>query len=264
LNEISIQIQNTNAATEEKDKMVADSASALIDCRPLIWNIVRHLKETMPVLLEKGYEGDPPPMKAAAPDEHEENLNNHLMYIEESILQFRKCLSEEAQQLAKAEPKPPPKVNKKVEPMVKLSDLPEARIPKPGEPDEDSDDEDKTNEPWTRAQLREKAEAMIQRRKRKHHGKLMGEDKRAETFDETAVTGEAARGAPPPREYAASSIASKESKENDSVGGAALSKSPSMFGKQTSSDGVAASEEARCDRPEMMFDWRGKGKEKGR
>merc|ERR1719230_601185 len=103
------------------------------------------------------------------------------------------------------------------------NELPSAHIT--GDDSDDDPDTGLGDRPWTRVELRDRAQAMIQRRKRKQHGKLMGEDKRAEAVDE-APAAESARGGPPPaREYAASSITSnsKESKEAES-GGTSLSK----------------------------------------
>lgn len=267
VNELCVQIQKTRAATEDKEKMIEDSTAALTECRPLIWNIVKFLKQEMPALINAGHEGDPPPMKTASPDDHEENLNNYLMYIEEMILQFRVSLSrKDAEQerivyyqqhmalpawqewASHNDPKAFPSPSELLAQVGPSSARPKAQQvpPKPTKPTElpsahitgdDSDDDPDTglgDRPWTRNELRERAQAMIQRRKRKQHGKLIGEEKRADPMDDATGTGDTARKdmAPPPtREYAASSIASKESKDDS---GASLSKSPSMSGKQPS------------------------------
>jgi hypothetical protein len=254
LSEISVQIQKTKAATEEKDKMAEEASAALVECRPLIEKIVAHLKQELPALIQAGYEGDPPNLKIGTPDDHEENLNNYLMYIEEEILQFRVVLSQDAQQMANMRPQPPkgaPQRNQKP------GELPSAHIT--GDDSDDDPDTGLGDRPWTRNELRERAQAMIQRRKRKQHGKLMTEDKRTENVEEAPA--DTARGAPPPREYAASS-STKESNQGDS-------KSPQA---SKPGDGVGsgpADEEGR-----EAFTWRGQeqdkkwwpgqGKEKGR
>merc|ERR1711865_57373 len=163
------QISKTKAATEEKDKMVKDSAEALNDCRPLIWNIVRNLKQNLPALLHAGYEGDPPPMKIATPDEHEENLNNYLMYVEEAVLQFRVSLTQDVQPLR---PQPPRNRETNARPQ-RPAELPSAHIT--GDDSDDDPDTGLGDRPWTRTELRDKAQEMIKRRKRKQHGKLIGE-----------------------------------------------------------------------------------------
>merc|ERR1719454_1215690 len=155
--------------------MIEDSAAALAECRPLIWNIVKFLKDEIPSLIQAGYEGDPPAMKIATPDDHEENLNNYLIYIEEAILQFRVSLSDDAKQMANFRPQPP---RGPAQPMKKpiSSELPSAHIT--GDDSDDDPDTGLGDRPWTRNELRARAEAMIQRRKRKQHGKLMDQDKR--------------------------------------------------------------------------------------
>merc|ERR1711912_105352 len=75
-------------------------------CRPLIEKIVKNIKQELPNLIQSAYEQDPPSMKSATPDDHEENLNNYLMYIEEAVLQFRVSLSQDVQQLANLRPQP--------------------------------------------------------------------------------------------------------------------------------------------------------------
>merc|ERR1719223_1270849 len=87
------QIKTTHEATVEKSTMIEEAAQALGECRPIIWNMVSYLKKEMPPLVHAGYEGDVPPMKTPPPDEHEENLNIFLMYIEEALMQFRVCLA---------------------------------------------------------------------------------------------------------------------------------------------------------------------------
>lgn len=246
LSELSVQIQKTRAATEEKDKMVEDSANALADCRPLIENIVRHLKQELPSLISAGYEGDPPNMKIGVPDDHEENLNNYLMYIEEAVLQFRVSLSQDAQQMANLRPQPPKVPNQRPQ---KPSELPSAHIT--GDDSDDDPDTGLGDRPWTRTELRDRAQAMIQRRKRKQHGKLMGEDKRTEAADD----------APADSGKAAPTSAGKESKDDSSA--ANFSKSPSMPAKPAAEEG-REDFTWRGDQEQDKKWWAGQDKQKGR
>jgi len=257
LSELSVQIMKTRSATEDKEKLTEEAAAALTECRPLIWNIVKFLKEEMPTLVSVGHEGDPPPMKVPVPDEHEENMNIYLMYIEEALLQFRICLSQEAQSGSQYRPHP-----KAINRATRPNELPQAHIT-----GDDSDDDPETglgDRPWTRSELRERAQAMIQRRKRKQHGKLVGEEKRTDNMDDNTDT-KLTMAPPPAREYApSSSIASQGSKEDKDV---SLSKSPSVSGKQTENFNFGDTplrEEDEVggggDRKDMW--WRGQGKEK--
>jgi len=246
LSEISVQIEKTKSATKEKEKMIQDSADALKECRPLIENIVSHLKDKLPGLISAGYEGDPPNMKIGTPDDHEENLNNYLMYIEEAILQFRVSLSQDVQQMAELRPQPP----KATQRLQKPGDLPSAHIT--GDDSDDDPDTGLGDRPWTRNELRDRAQAMIQRRKRKQHGKLMGEDKRSEAVED--VPADTARAAAP-----------KESKEGE---GTTLSKSPSMSNKAgPEGAGPDGREDFTWREEQQQGDkkwWPGQGKEKGR
>merc|ERR1719401_2887405 len=189
LSELSVQIQKTQSATQDKENMIEESSKALAQCRPMIWNIVKFLKTEMPPLLTKGFEGDPPPSKIAIPDDceagAEESLNNQLMYIEDAILQFRLCLSQDGQQAANTRPQPP-KVAASLNRASKPNELPSAHIT--GDDSDDDPDTGLGDRPWTRPELREKAQAIIAKRKRKAHGKLMGEDKRTETIDDLPPT----------------------------------------------------------------------------
>jgi len=246
------QTDKTKTATKDKDKMISDSASALEDVRPVIWETVKFLKNEIPILLNKGYEGDVPPLKVAPPDEHEESINQFLMYIEESLLQFKMCLSQDA--LRKHE-LPQSKASSSAGTGVKRpNELPNAHIT-----GDDSDDDPETglDKVLGRAELRERAQAMIQRRRKKPGaaGKATHETRGGpDAAAEEGAAGAAPAGGtapPPPREYAASS-ASKESKDDIAAsGGASLSKSPSM----PAADG----NEAGGYRDQM--DWR---KDKGR
>merc|ERR1712037_289770 len=181
-------------------------------------------------------------------------MNSYLMYIEEALLQFRICLSQEAQSGNQYRPQP-----KAVNRATRPNELPQAHIT-----GDDSDDDPETglgDRPWTRSELRERAQAMIQRRKRKQHGKLVGEEKRTDNVDDSTDT-RPAMAPPPAREYAASSIASKDSKEDKD---ATLSKSPSVSGKQTENNADTSLREeddggGGGDRKDMW--WRGQGKEK--
>jgi len=150
--------------------------------------------------------------------------------------------------------RPQPPRNQQNTRTQKPGELPSAHIT--GDDSDDDPDTGLGDRPWTRVELRDRAQAMIQRRKRKQHGKLMGDEKqRSETVDEIAIP-DSARGAPPAKEYAASSVASKESnKEPEST----MSKSSSM---KQAGDIPGEGQQGDGDRPENW--WRGAGKEKGR
>merc|ERR550525_26295 len=85
--------------------MNEEAAAALEDCRPLLWEIVKFLRQGIPVLMEEmhktgsSYDGEIPPIKAVPPDEHEENLTPYLQYIEEALLVFRVKLCMDVLQL---------------------------------------------------------------------------------------------------------------------------------------------------------------------
>merc|ERR1719502_1854272 len=138
--------------------MIEDSAKALKDCRPLIVNIVDYLKKELPPLVNQGYDNDPPPMKAATPDEHDENLNNFLMYIEEALLQFRVCLSQEAQHVATKVPQPPKGPPGKVQ---RPNELAQITIHGAGDDSDDDPDTGLGERPWTRSELKEKAQTKL-------------------------------------------------------------------------------------------------------
>jgi len=244
LSDFNSQIAKMNAAIKEKDKINDEAAACVDDSRSLVWDIVNFLSEELPNLLHMGYEGDVPQMKTSPPDRQEESLTPYLMYIEEALLQFRVGLSNEA--LA---PRLPACATKSaVGGTLKTSDLPSAHTA-----GDDSDDDPETglgDRPMTKSELRERAQAMIARRRKKpgQQAKPHGEERRAEVADsQDSLAEQPARRAPdpgsppPPRgDYAASSVASKES-GGDIAGSAAaasasgaLSKSPSGSGKQNS------------------------------
>jgi hypothetical protein len=258
LKELDEQIKKTKNAIKEKNKMTEESDAALAECRPIIANIVKYLKQELPALIQAGYDGEPPPKSVQTPEDHEESLNPLLMYIEDAIMQFRICLSQDAQQLASQRPQPP-KPTAGGKPSQSLRpELPSAHIT--GDDSDDDPDTGLGDRPWTHAELKEKALAIIQRRGRRQHGKQMGDGKRVETVEE--LPADFAKSQPPPaRDHAASSIASKDSKDNS---GASLSKSPS--GPLAQED----DERSKGARPEKQDDasnprwWRGAGKEKAR
>ncbi|CAK9103160.1 Hypothetical protein (Fragment) [Durusdinium trenchii] len=90
--EIKQQIQKTQDATAEKDRDVDKLSNDLEQCRPYIWNIVKFLKEEIPGLVEQGYEGDQPSLKAGRVGGHFFCRSHHLMYVEEALMLFRACL----------------------------------------------------------------------------------------------------------------------------------------------------------------------------
>lgn len=248
--ELSQQIDKTVKATTEKQAQVEDSSSGLDTSRPLIWKIVSRLNEELPALIAAGYDGDAPPMKVGVPEDMSDNLNNLLMYIEEAILMFRVALSQDVQP---QRPQPPKAVAHRPQ---KPGELPSAHIT--GDDSDDDPDAGLGERPWTRVELREKAQAMIQRRKRKQHGKLMGEDKRGDAVEEAPAADSAKAGPPPARgEYAASTTVSKDSKESDNAG--TPSKNTLQGAKQGDAAAEARDEDSKGDRPENW--WRGQGKE---
>merc|ERR1719401_3045753 len=133
--------------------MIKDAEAALDECRDVIRGIVRSmdqfLKQGLPKLMVDGYDtGDLPAMKTAAPDEHEEHLNHHLMFIEEAILQFRVCLAKTT--LTSNVPLQKPQAGRGLK-----VDAPSAQ-----QHDNDSDDDPETglsDVPWSRKELRERA-----------------------------------------------------------------------------------------------------------
>merc|ERR1712232_749919 len=161
MKDLVLQITKTQAATIEKDKMVEESTTALQESRPLVWNIVSLLKRELPHQLELAYSGDAPPMRCTPPDEHEENLNKFLLYIEEAMMQFRICLPTESTRKKNDAPAKASAVGN----FKKPADLPAAHIQ-----GDDSDDDLETSlaeRPLPRAELRERAQAVIQRRRKK-------------------------------------------------------------------------------------------------
>merc|ERR1719161_1392383 len=123
---------------------------SLNECRPIL-EITKALKEQLPQLLGSAFEGDPPAMKMQPPEEHDETLNNFLMYIEEAVCQFRICLDEKGSQLKV----PPQDGRRPTRPN-------EAQLPVA----DDSDDEEADSHPWTRSELRERVQNALQRRKK--------------------------------------------------------------------------------------------------
>eukprot|EP00929_Paragymnodinium_shiwhaense_P061644 TRINITY_DN3080_c0_g2_i1.p1 TRINITY_DN3080_c0_g2~~TRINITY_DN3080_c0_g2_i1.p1 ORF type:complete len:639 (+),score=244.15 TRINITY_DN3080_c0_g2_i1:135-2051(+) len=258
LSELTQQIGKTQGATQEKDSMIEDAAKALSECKPVIWRIITQLKSEIPALVAAGYDGDVPPLKVAPPDEHEENLNLFLMYIEEALMQFRVILPHDTWRITEM---PNPKSGPAAAGVKRPNELPSAHIAA----GDDSDDDPETglsDRPLARAELRERAVLQIAKRKKKGGANKVAHEAKGGAESAADDLGEAPRrdGPPPPREYAASA-ASKESKE-DSGGnsGGALSKSPSMSGRQ-GGDGAGPLEEGG-DRDGMW--WRGQGKEKKR
>lgn len=239
LSEVKTQITKTRAATLEKDKMIADSAAALDECRPLIWNVVKLLKQEIPSLCSVGYEGDAPPMKVAPPDEHESQLNHHLMYIEEALLLFRLCLAPDA--LQRTAPGKPIGAGVK-----KPSDLPSAHM------GDDSDEDPESglfDRPWTRSELRKRAlEQLTRRRKLKPQGKPPHEDRKAEVVDDADAT---RRDAP----VLPSSATAKDSPDN------ALEKPSAMVGgKDQLVPEEEPAERKATNRDELW--WRNQGRER--
>jgi len=242
LSEINAQIAKTHSATAEKEQLMADLTAHLEECRPHIWNIVRFLKSEIPDLVSVGYEGDAPQMKVLPPDEHDSQMNHSLLYVEEALLLFRVALGADAQTLMA-----PAKASQGG--LKKPSDLPSAHWAE----NDDDDDEDGLMEtkPWSRSELRDKANQNIARRRRKpgQQGKLPHEERRTD-FDESQQ--DTLR-----REASTSKEGTAPGPGESSP--ANFSKSPSMSGR-AGLDKEASQEEAGGGRDEMW--WRGQGREK--
>merc|ERR1719359_493348 len=164
LSDLSMQIKRTQMAAGEKDRMVEEAALSLVECRGLIWNIVKTLHESLPALANSGYEGEPLHLNLPTPDEHEENLNNYLMYIEEAVLQFRVSIPNcELTQVARPQPKKWQDRNLVVRP----GDLPSAHLA--GDTDEDEDGGDPMAVlPLNRSELKSTVERLLTKRRNKN------------------------------------------------------------------------------------------------
>jgi len=162
--EVAEQIRKVRGATEEKDLEISATVQGLADSRPIIFKTAKFLEQEMPALLQAGFDGAPPP-PLRAPDEHEEDLNRFLMYVEDMILQFRICLPDAKWSKYNMPAVKPLQKDKRGE--VRPSDLPSANPPA-----DDVDDEDAGLEegPWTRSELRARAQANVQRRMKKFGG----------------------------------------------------------------------------------------------
>lgn len=165
LSELNSQIMKTRATTREKEGLLAESENALDDCRPLVWNIVRFLKGEIPKVLSTGQESQAP-LKTAPPDELENPLNHHLMYVEEGLGLFKALLTTVTQEAANPRLQPVPKAtNPNVG--VKANDLPSSNA---GEVESDDEEGTASERPLTRIELRKRAQETMQRRKRKQGG----------------------------------------------------------------------------------------------
>lgn len=158
LEEVRMQIKKTQEASDQKEREIQEAHNALANCRPEVWKIVEFLTQQLPTLIQSGYEGDAPNMKALSepPDKHEENLNNYLMYIEKAILEFRVCLEQNKlwSQHVSHPPAKPNRVGGAARPNdPKPSDLPVMHV----DGDSDEEEEQLGNRPLTRGELRKKA-----------------------------------------------------------------------------------------------------------
>jgi len=251
LNDLSTQIKKTQAAAGEKDRMVEEAALSLVECRPLIWNIVKTLHESLPALANSGYEGEPLHLNLPTPDEHEENLNNYLMYIEEAVLQFRVSIPNcELTQVARPQPKRWQDKNLVVRP----GDLPSAHLA--GDTDEDEDGSDPMAVlPLNRSELKSTVERLLTKRRNKNR----------HCQPKTELGG---RGAPEQQEQV--SVEKSQEKLQPSPGkdgsqAATLAKSPSMV-VGAGAKHEAKDEEAKDEStdPRAGLFWRGhKGEKQG-
>jgi len=252
LNDLSTQIKKTQLAAGEKDRMVEEAALSLVECRPLIWDIVKTLHESLPALANSGYEGEPLHLNLPTPDEHEENLNNYLMYIEEAVLQFRVSIPNcELTQVARPQPK---RWQDKNLTTIRPNDLPSAHLA--GDTDEDEDGGDPMAVlPLNRSELKSTVERLLTKRRNKN--------RHCQPKPEMG-----GRGAPEQQEQA--SVEKSQEKLQPSPGKAdgsqaTLAKSPSMVAgagaKHEAKDEEAKDESAD---PRAGLFWRGhKGEKQG-
>merc|ERR1719421_541608 len=252
LSDLSTQIKRTQMAAGEKDRMVEEAALSLVECRPLIWNIVKTLHESLPALANAGYEGEPLHLNLPTPDEHEENLNTYLMYIEEAVLQFRVSIPNcELTQVARPQPK---KLQEKNLTTIRPNDLPSAHLA--GDTDEDEDGGDPMAVlPLNRSELKSTVERLLTKRRNKNR------------HCQPHKEGFGGRGAPDQQEQA--SVEKSQEKLQPSPGKdgsqATLAKSPSMVAgagaKHEAKDEEAKDESAD---PRAGLFWRGhKGEKQG-
>eukprot|EP00927_Polykrikos_kofoidii_P072219 TRINITY_DN68362_c0_g1_i1.p1 TRINITY_DN68362_c0_g1~~TRINITY_DN68362_c0_g1_i1.p1 ORF type:complete len:616 (-),score=138.52 TRINITY_DN68362_c0_g1_i1:325-2172(-) len=239
LSEISQQIAKTRKASKDKDSMVESAVVALAECRPVICSIVKHLKEEVPSLVNAGYEGDVPPMKCPPPDDHEENLNLFLMYIEEALMQFRVCLNPEK--------RPTPGPSSSFSPItIKPNELPPAHIM--GDETDDDLDAGLADRPLSRGELRERAQQNT--RKRRKPGvtsKVTHEQKGMESADDNSAVETTKTQAPPP-------IARDASKETKTL----WEEESGLSASQLANASQPVAEESGSDRK----DWLGPAKER--
>jgi len=196
MGDLSAQISQTKTATKETNAACQEAVDVLDQVRPSIWSIVKCLKRRLPELIQAAYDGDAmPQMKLAAPDEQEENLNNYLTYIEEALLQFRVCLV--AQALAHQPPGKSAGVVKRP-----TESLPSSMHGAGDESDEDAEP-DMSTHVLTRNDLKERALASIQRRRKKpgQQGRHI-DGSRPEAIDEVpdATRKKVGPAAPPPKD----------------------------------------------------------------
>lgn len=230
--EIKQQIQKTEDATREKDRDVDKLSNDLQQCRPLIWNIVKFLKEEIPGLVEQGYEGDMPSMKVSTPDEHDQTAQ-HLMYIEEALMLFRACLGGADARQTVVPPKAPAGGQRKPTDLPSMAHFSLATNATQIDDDDDDDEAGIDQGTWSRNELRHKAIENIRRRRKKQPGKTTIDNPRSDFEGDEGMKREG----------------SLPSKDTITGGDAQFSKSPSQAGKDD--------EGGRDD----MW-WRGAGRER--
>merc|ERR1719160_500127 len=241
LNDLSTQIKKTQMAAGEKDRMVEEAALSLVECRPLIWNIVKTLHESLPALANSGYEGEPLHLNLPTPDEHEENLNSYLMYIEEAVLQFRVGIPNcELTQVARPQPKRWQDKNMVVRP----GDLPSAHLA--GDTDEDEDGSDPMAVlPLNRSELKSTVERLLTKRRNKNRHCQ-------------PKTEQPPRGAPEQQQVNADTSQQKLQPSPGKEGAAQLAKSPSMVaGAGAKHEGKDEEAKDESDPTRADFFWRG-------
>merc|ERR1719253_1897634 len=205
LAELKQQIHTTEASTKENLEQATHQQNVLESCRPSVQAILKTVEKE-----NRGFGGQPAP-------ESNDNVLAWLTYIEKTLTQWKDFLPETKDtKNYKANNKnykytvgnqvlglPVKKQNQQMQPLVKVNELPSAASAlqdqtaagvRSGaaagrEEDSDTDEEDMQNHPWTRQELRDKAQASVAKRKKHRKAEQQavgGADQRAGDA-ETAV-----------------------------------------------------------------------------
>jgi len=201
LAELKMQINSTLASTEENVTQATTQQEVLDRCRPFINQILKTVEKE-----NRGFGGQP------APESNESNVLAWLTYIEKTLTQWKDFLPETKDTRNYKSPNknykytvgnqvlglPVKKQNQQTTTLVKTNELPSAAsafqdqsaqgagarsaAPAAREEDSDTDEEDMQNHPWTRQELRDKANASVA--KRKKHRKTEAQQPTAAAMDQ--------------------------------------------------------------------------------